>query len=393
MSARAFVNGRIHTPAGWLDGQALLCEGDTIAAIVPPGDARLRAADVVDLAGRLLLPGFIDVQVNGGGGVLFNDTPTVDGIAAIGAAHARFGTTGFLPTLISDRLERLAEGIAAVDAAIASGVPGVLGIHVEGPFLSEARRGVHLATHLQALGPEQVDLLCSLRHGRTLLTLAPERAPSEVLRALHSAGVLLAAGHSNASADEIERARRNGLSGFTHLFNAMAQLTAREPGVVGAALLADDCWCGIIVDGRHVDPRVLRLALRAHPHERFMLVTDAMPCVGTDAAEFMLQGQLIRVADGYCVDERGTLAGTALDMARCVRNAISLLGVDPLLAVRMASEFPADFLALGASHGRIAAGCRADLVAVDSQYHVCGTWIGGRTLAEHATRNHEEHVA
>ena len=393
MSARAFINGRIHSPQGWRDGQALLCESGLVKAIVPQGDPGLRGAETVDLDGRLLLPGFIDLQVNGGGGVLFNDHPDVAGIAAIGAAHARYGTTGFLPTLISDRIERIAQGIAAVDESMAAGLPGVLGIHIEGPFLSEARKGVHKAGLLQELEPTQVALLTSLRRGRTLLTLAPERASSEVLQALHEAGVVLAGGHSNASADEIERARRHGLSGFTHLFNAMSQLTAREPGVVGAALLADDCWCGIIVDGRHVDPRVLRLALRTHPHERFVLVTDAMPCVGTDDREFLLQGRRIHVSDGYCVDDRGTLAGTALDMSRCVRNAISMLGLDPLLAVRMASEFPADFIGLGASHGRLAAGYRADVVAVDAQYHVTGTWIGGRTPAEHAADKRKEHAA
>jgi len=393
VSARAFSNGRIHSPRGWLDDSALLCEGGLIAAILPCDDPRVRAAEPVDLDGRLLLPGFIDVQVNGGGGVLFNDQRDVAGIAAIGAAHARFGTSGFLPTLITDRLERVAEAIAAVDAAIAAGVPGVLGIHIEGPFISEARKGIHKANFMQDLQPSQVPLLTSLRLGRTLLTIAPECAASEALRALHEAGVVLAAGHSNASADEVERARRNGVTGFTHTFNAMSQLTAREPGVVGAALLADDCWCGIIVDGRHVDPRVLRIALRAHPHERFMLVTDAMPCVGTDAREFLLQGRRIHVSDGYCVDDRGTLAGTALDMARCVRNAIDLLGLDPLLAVRMASEFPADFIGLGASHGRLAAGYRADLVAVDARYHASETWIGGHTLAEHATTRSKEHAA
>lgn len=393
MNTRAFVNGRIHSPLGWLDGQALLCTDGRIEAIVPRDDPRVRAAEPVDLDGRLLLPGFVDVQVNGGGGVLFNDQPTVAGIAAIGATHGRYGTTGFLPTLITDRLERVAEAIAAVDAAIIAGVPGVLGIHIEGPFLSEARKGIHKASLMQDLQPAQVAMLSSLRRGRTLLTVAPERASSEVLAALRAAGVVLAGGHSNASADEVERARRNGLTGFTHLFNAMSQLTVREPGVVGAALLADDCWCGIIADGRHVDPRVLRLALRAHPHERFMLVTDAMPCVGTQLREFVLQGRRIHVSDGYCVDDRGTLAGTTLDMASCVRNAIEMLGLDPLMAVRMASEFPADFIGLGASHGRLAAGYRADLVAVDARYHASQAWIGGRTLAEHAAGSSKEHAA
>jgi N-acetylglucosamine-6-phosphate deacetylase len=385
VSTRAFVNGRLFSPRGWRDGEALLAKDGRISAILPQGDPRVREAERIELHGRLLLPGFIDTQVNGGGGVLFNDQPTPTGIAAIGRAHARLGTTGFLPTLISDTLAKVATAIAATDAAIAAGVPGVLGLHIEGPFLSEARKGVHEAVHLQSLLPVQVALLGSLQGGRTLLTLAPERASGDVLQQLADVGVILACGHSNATADEVEHARRHGLRGFTHLFNAMSQLTPREPGVVGAALAADDCWLGIIVDGKHVDPRVLKLALRAHPLDRFMLVTDAMPCVGTDAAQFTLQGRTVRVIDGYCVDEHGTLAGTSLDMGHCVRNAITLLGLDPLLAVRMASEFPADFLGLQATHGRLAAGFRADLVAVDEQYHVSETWIGGRTLAEWPT--------
>jgi N-acetylglucosamine-6-phosphate deacetylase len=382
VNARAYTNGRVFAARGWRDGMALLSEGGLISAILPHDDPRISAAERIDLQGQLLLPGFIDTQVNGGGGVLFNDQPTPAGIAAIGRAHARFGTTGFLPTLISDTLAKVAEAIAAANAAIAAGVPGVLGIHLEGPFLSEARKGVHEAMHLQALLPSQVAMLGSLERGRTLLTLAPERASDQVLQQLADVGVILACGHSNATAAQVEQARRHGLRGFTHLFNAMSPLTAREPGVVGAALAADDCWLGIIVDGKHVDPRVLKLALRAHPADRFMLVTDAMPSVGTDASSFELQGRTMQVADGYCIDEHGTLAGTALDMARCVRNAIAMLGVDPLLAVRMASEFPAEFLGLQASHGRLAPGLRADLVACDEQFHVSETWIGGRTLAE-----------
>jgi N-acetylglucosamine-6-phosphate deacetylase len=377
----AFVNGQIFTPGGAVAGRALVVENGRINAITDAADARRRGAELIDLAGRMLLPGFIDVQVNGGGGVLFNDSPTVEGIRRIAQAHARFGTTGLLPTLISDDLTVLARAIEAVDAAIAAGVPGVLGIHIEGPYLSAARKGVHDAARLRQLGPDAVALLCSLRRGVTLLTLAPEMAAPSILDQLASAGVILSAGHSNATAAEIEQARQHGLRGFTHLFNAMSQMTGREPGVVGAALGEDESYCGLIVDGRHVDPRVLRVALRARRHDRFMLVTDAMPPVGTSARRFELQGRTIIVGDGYCVDEQGTLAGTALDMSRAVRNAISLLGLRPEEAVRMASEFPADFLRLGASHGRLEVGCRADLVIADQDYNVQETWLGGQRVA------------
>jgi N-acetylglucosamine-6-phosphate deacetylase len=381
----AFVNGRILTPTGFVAGQALLIDGARITALVDVHDQCLAHCRRIDLAGRLLLPGFIDTQVNGGGGVLFNDSPSLEGIRAIGAAHGRFGTTGFLPTLLSDDLEVLASAIRAVDEAIAAGVPGVLGIHVEGPFLSEARKGVHDASHFRELGRDMIALLSSLKHGVTLMTLAPEVTSPEVLARLAAAGVVLAAGHTNATYAEIEGARRHGLRGFTHLFNAMSQLTPREPGTVGAALSDDEAWCGLIVDGKHVDPRVLRIALKAKRHDRFMLVTDAMASVGTGMRTFQLQGRTITVEDGVCVDENGTLAGTALDMSRAVQNAVALLGLSPDEAVRMASEYPADFLGLAASHGRLSAGCRADLVIANDDLSVTDTWIGGQSVTGRET--------
>jgi N-acetylglucosamine-6-phosphate deacetylase len=380
MSITAFTNGPMLTGDTFVRGAALLIEHDRIVDVVKAGDARMRGAKQVDLRDRMLLPGFIDVQVNGGGGVLFNDMPTVEGIRRIARAHARFGTSGFLPTLISDDLAVVATAISAVDAAIAAGVPGVLGIHIEGPYLNERRKGVHNAAHFQQLGREAVALLSSLRRGVTLLTLAPELAKPEALDQLAAAGVILSAGHTNATATEIEAARRHGLRGYTHLFNAMSPLTAREPGAVGAALADDDSYCGMIVDGRHVDPRVLKIALRARRHDRFMLVTDAMPPIGTAATSFQLQGRTINVADGVCVDEQGTLAGTALDMSLAVRNAITMLDLPPASAVRMASEYPADFLGLGASHGRLAPGHRADLLIADEGYNVLETWIGGEPI-------------
>lgn len=377
----AFVNGRILTPTGFVAGHALRVDGEHIVDVLSANDARLANVERVDVSGRLLLPGYIDTQVNGGGGVLFNDAPTVESIRRIGAAHARFGTTGFLPTLISDDLDVVARAIRAVDAAIEAGVPGVLGIHVEGPFISSAKRGVHDARHFLALDDSAIALLTSLRRGRTLLTLAPEVAPPTLLRRLTDAGVVLAAGHSNATATDVEIARAHGLRGFTHLFNAMSPLTAREPGVVGAALADEDAYCGLIVDGHHVDPRVLRLVLRLKRADRLMLVTDAMPPVGTPDRSFELQGRRIRVEDGHCVDEQGTLAGTALDMGRAVRNAVALLQIAPEVAVAMASTVPAQFLGLDATHGQLTPGARADFVVTDPNLHPLETWIGGRRCA------------
>jgi N-acetylglucosamine-6-phosphate deacetylase len=376
--ALALVNARVLADGGILDDRAVLVDGERIVGVVAANDPRCQGAARDDLGGRLLLPGFLDTQVNGGGGVLFNAEPTVDAIRAIGEAHRRFGTTGFLPTLISDDLDVVARALDAVRAAMEAGVPGVLGIHIEGPYLNVARKGVHSSEKLRGLDESAIGLLTSLRRGKTLVTLAPEMTTPAIISKLASAGVVVSAGHTNATYGEIRTALEHGLTGFTHLFNAMSQLTGRAPGVVGAALDDPGSWCGIIVDGKHVDPAVLRIALRCKRHDRFMLVTDAMPSVGAAEKSFSLQGRMISVADGVLVDEEGTLAGSDTDMASTVRNAVELLGLGLPEAVRMASRYPAEFLGLGGELGRIAPGYRASLVLVDDELRVQATWIDGR---------------
>jgi N-acetylglucosamine-6-phosphate deacetylase len=377
------LNGRVLTDAGLEEGLAVRLSGGRIAAVGPAaeiaGDAQPR-----DLAGGLLLPGFIDLQVNGGGGVLFNDAPSADSIAAIGEAHRRFGTTGFMPTLISDELSVVETAMAAAREAIARGVPGVLGAHIEGPFLSPRRKGIHELSKLRPMDEAAFRILTSLGAGKTLVTLAPETTNPQMIARLAKAGLVVSAGHSNASYATIRAALDHGLTGFTHLFNAMAPLTSREPGVVGAALEDIDSWCSLIVDGRHVDPVVLKIALRCRPWNRFILVTDAMPSVGAASKSFVLQGKTITVKGGVCVDEHGTLAGSDLDMASAVRNAVRMLGLDLAEAARMASRYPAEFLGLGDELGRIAPGYRADLVLVNDDVQVLDTWIAGRDSAADA---------
>jgi len=381
--AVTLVNGRVMTDRGLAEGLAVRIEGQRIAGL-GPREELTSGAEVRDLGGALLLPGFIDTQVNGGDGLLFNDAPSAETIARIGAAHQRFGTTGFLPTLISDDLATTEAAIAATRRAIETEVPGVLGVHIEGPFLNVRRRGIHDASKLRRTDGDSFALLNSLGVGRTLVTLAPEETSLETIERLVKAGVVVSAGHSNAPYGVVRAALDHGLSGFTHLFNAMSPLTSREPGVVGAALEDSSAWCGIIVDGVHVDPVVLKLALRLRPRERFNLITDAMPCVGSDHVTFELQGKTITVRDGACFDDAGTLAGSALDMAGAVRNAVHMLDLDLADASRMASRNPAEFLGLDHEYGRIARGWFADLVLLSDDLDVLETWIHGRPSAEAA---------
>ena len=373
----ALINARVLTAHGWHDDLAVLLDGDRIADLLPLSDPRLRDTPQQDLGGAMLLPGFIDVQVNGGGGVLFNDSPTVATIRRIGAGHRRYGTTGFLPTLISDDPDVMRAALAAVEQALAEGVPGVLGIHLEGPYLARARKGVHDPKYFHRPDSEELALLSAGHRGVRLLTLAPECVPLASIRALAAAGVIVSAGHTAADYATVRAALAGGVRGFTHLFNAMTPFGSREPGVVGAALEDPNSWCGLIVDGHHVHPASLRVAIAAKPRGKMLLVTDAMPPVGSDYPDFVLNGEIITIQDGICQTAQGVLAGSALDMAGAVRNTVQLLGLPLDEAVRMASTYPADFLGLGASHGRIAAGYRADLVLLDDDYRVQQSWIGG----------------
>ncbi|HEY8586743.1 MAG TPA: N-acetylglucosamine-6-phosphate deacetylase [Rhodanobacter sp.] len=373
----ALINARVLADDGWHDDLAVLLDGASIAALLPLDDPRVRAAEQQDLAGATLLPGFIDVQVNGGGGVLFNDAPSVDTLRQIGAAHRQFGTTGFLATLISDDMAVMRAALAAVEQGLAEEVPGLLGIHLEGPYLAAARKGVHDPDYFHAPSRDEVAMLCEPHRGVRLLTLAPDRVPPATIRDLVAGGLIVCAGHTAADYATTRAALDAGVRGFTHLFNAMTPLGSREPGVVGAALDDADSWCGLIVDGHHVHPASLRVAIAAKPRGKMLLVTDAMPPVGSDKPDYTLNGETITMRDGVCRTAQGVLAGSALDMASAVRNAVQLLGLPLEEAARMASTYPAHFLGLGASHGRIAPGCRADLLVLDQDCRVCRTWIGG----------------
>lgn len=378
MTSFRFVNGHIITAGGMLAAAAIRVADGRIAAI----DAEGAGDETIDLAGGWLLPGFIDVQVNGGGGVLFNDAPSVEGIAAIGAAHARFGTTGFLPTLISDEPDMIARALDAAEAAIMAGVPGCLGAHIEGPILNPSRKGIHDPAKFRRLDESLIALLTRPHRGKRLLTLAPEMVAIEDIRRLRAAGVIVSIGHSDADYETAAAAFAAGATGVTHLFNAMSPLLPRAPGVVGAALADQTVYCGLIADGFHVHEAVLRIALQARPRDRFMLVTDAMSCVGAQGmTTFDLHGRRIMVEGGRCVGEDGTLAGSALDMAAALRTMVMRVGASHADAAMMAATSPAAFLGLSHERGALAAGLRADWVQLTADLQPAGCWIGASRLS------------
>jgi N-acetylglucosamine-6-phosphate deacetylase len=321
-----------------------------------------------------LAPGFIDIQVNGGGDVLFNDAPTPDTIRTIIAAHRPFGTTALMPTLISDSPAKMKAAFAAVDALVEV-EPAVLGIHLEGPFLSPEKAGVHDVRAIRRPTSDDLALLTATRPGVTLVTLAPERVPDGFIAKLTAAGVRVALGHSMATHAQTCAAMAMGLTGFTHLFNAMRPLEAREPGPIGAALDSKNAWYSLIVDDVHVAPTMLGLALRGAG--RPILVTDAMPPVGGMRSSFVLDDEEIFVRNGRCARQDGTLAGACLDMATAVRNCVRSLRIPLTDALRFASAHPAQFLGCD-KLGRLAPGCRADMLELDSAtIEVRRTWVAG----------------
>jgi N-acetylglucosamine-6-phosphate deacetylase len=383
------MNGMVPSPARFTIATPQLFDGRALRGPARVTVAGGRIADV-SFAGAssaetlalppdtILAPGFIDVQVNGGGGVLLNDDPTEAGIHRIVTAHRKYGTTGLLPTLITDRVDVMEALSESAPAAMQ--IAGVLGFHLEGPALNKARKGIHLETEIRVPDARDLAAIKSFAaRGRSLVTLAPECVPPALIDDLVRAGLHVAAGHSDATAAQVLQAADRGLTGVTHLFNAMSQLTPRAPGVVGAALDDHRLFAGIICDGLHVDPVGLRLAYRCKGRERLMLVTDAMPLVGTEQRHFLLQGRQIKLEDGRLTGPDGTLAGAHLTMMDAVRNAVSWLGIGLASALTMASTAPATFLRLERELGAITPGYRADLVAFNSRFEVIETWISGRS--------------
>ena len=375
--AFALTGARVFDGESIREGLAVVIDGPRIVN-VGPEQALAPGLDRRPLRGGLLAPGFIDVQVNGGGGALLNDNPTIDTVRRIAESHRRFGTTGMLPTVITDAPEVLSQAIAAVKAARAENIQGVLGIHIEGPFLDKERKGAHEAKFIRAMTREDVERITALDCGSVMLTLAPNRVSPDLIRALAEKGVLVSLGHSEASLMEVAKALASGARAFTHLFNAMSQLNGREPGMVGAALSDPESFCGLIADGYHVHDAAMKVALAAKPRGRIMLITDAMPTAAGGPDSFALQGRAVHLVNGKLVLDDGTLAGSNLTMDEAVRYCVARLDVSMEDALRMASLNPAAFLKRDHELGRIRTGYLASLVHLSDDLRVLETWIDGK---------------
>jgi N-acetylglucosamine-6-phosphate deacetylase len=363
----------------FLQDHCVIVRQGAVAQLVHRDDCP-RELQLLELATGTLAPGLVDLQVNGGGDLLFNNAPTETTVNAMLAAHRGSGTTAILPTFLSDTREQQLRAVAAVRAARAGGNPGILGIHLEGPFFEPARRGAHSAAMIRSPQEDDIAWLCSLQDLPTVVTVAPEHMAPGQIRRLSDSHVRVCAGHSNASCEQVLQAVAEGLQGITHLFNAMSPLKAREPGVVGAALTEDRLWAGIIADGHHVHPASVRLAWRGKPAGQLLLVSDAMATVGGSRGSFSLYGEDIRESGGVLVNSDGKLAGSAIGLIDAVKFCAGAVGLPLDECLRMASRYPAAAMGLEQQLGRIAAGYRADLVHFDESFAVHNTWLAGERM-------------
>jgi N-acetylglucosamine-6-phosphate deacetylase len=377
---QVFAGAAVFDGASLHPGAALLVEDGRVAGLV--SEAEAPAGGRVALGGGTLAPGFVDLQVNGGGGIMLNDAPDAGGLATICAAHGRLGSTGLLPTLITDRPEVTRAVIEAGIEAAEARLPGFLGLHLEGPHLDPRRRGAHDPALIRPMEAEDLDLLCDAarRLPALLVTLAPVGATPEQVAALVQAGAVVSLGHSESGIAEARTYFAAGARSVTHLFNAMSPLTHREPGLVGAALDTAEVRAGLIADGIHVVPEAMRVALAAKRGEDgIYLVTDAMAPAGTAMTEFRLGGRRILRAGGRLTLEDGTLAGADIDFPAAIRVLVREVGLDLPAALRMASAVPAALI--GARRGRLAPGLSADLVHLGPELELRGVWRDGVACA------------
>jgi N-acetylglucosamine-6-phosphate deacetylase len=374
----ALVNCNIYTGNEIVYNKAIIIENNYIKSLVDASKVPFDM-DFIDLGGLSVAPGFIDLQVNGGGGYFFTDNPTEEAVSTIFEAHKKFGTTNFLPTIISTSYENIIKAINTVGKCLSNNKYGVLGLHIEGPYLNDKKAGVHNKKSIRSIQDEEFYYL--IEKGTNiikLITLAPENVDKRYIQMCINSGIRVSAGHSDSTYEQACEAFKIGVSSVTHIFNAMSQLGSREPGLVGAALENDDIWASIIVDGVHVHFSSVRICKRVKPLNKLFLITDAMPPVGKPEETFKIGDSEIFCKEGKCITKDGILAGSSLDMATAVRNCVQRVGIPIDEALRMASTYPAEFLGINNLLGRIKPNFIANLAIFDNQLHVRGTVINGK---------------
>jgi len=376
---KAFIGATIFDGNQTHAGAALLTDDGRSSGIVPT-DKIDSAYECINLNGGLITAGFVDLQVNGGGGVLFNEAPTVDSIKTICAAHQQFGTTALLPTLITDTPEITKRAIEAGLEAQSQNISGFLGLHLEGPHLSVEKKGAHSPKLIRRMTDHDLEILCEAKQQleNLLITVAPESVDNDQISVLSAAGIHVSLGHTNTSASRAKSAFDAGATSVTHLYNAMSPLTHREPGLVGAALNEAKAYCGLIADGVHVDPDAINIALKMKTSEgKLFLVTDAMSTIGTDQQEFTLNGRTITRNNGRLTLENGTLAGADLDMISAIRYMVGNTICDRDEALRMASTYPSNYLGTAKSHGSLSSGAFGNFVHLSEKLEILSVWEMG----------------
>ncbi|CAH0525036.1 N-acetylglucosamine-6-phosphate deacetylase [Vibrio hippocampi] len=372
----ALTNCKIYTGKDILVDHAVVIDGTTIDSVVPQEELP-EHLEIIDLNGANLSPGFIDLQLNGCGGVMFNDSITAETIEIMHKANLKSGCTSFLPTLITSSDEDMKLALQAARDYQNQHQNHSLGLHLEGPYLNVARKGIHSPDYIRHSSDEMIDLICANRDLVAKVTLAPELNEARHIEQLAKAGIVVSIGHTDATYQQARAGFDAGITFATHLFNAMTPMTGREPGAVGAIFDTPDVYAGVIVDGFHVDYANIRLAHRLKG-DKLVLVTDATAPAGAEMDYFIFVGKKVYYRDGKCVDENNTLGGSALTMIEAVQNTVEYAGIALDEALRMATLYPAKAIGVESKLGQIKKGMVANLTVFDHKFHVQSTIVNGQ---------------
>ncbi|WP_328804088.1 N-acetylglucosamine-6-phosphate deacetylase [Roseibium aggregatum] len=378
-TGKAYFSSAIFDGTNLQEGMALLVEGSRVAGLVPGAEVP-RDHEKIDLGDGILSPGLIDLQVNGGGGLMLGEIESLEDLAVICRAHVGLGTTALLPTLITDTPENTLRVLEIAGIAAREKVPGFAGLHLEGPHLDPSRKGAHDARLIRPMAARDLDAYLEAARAMPslMMTVAPEAVSRDQIRSLTEAGVIVSLGHSNATYDAVYASVEAGATCITHLYNAMSPLAHRDPGMVGAALNIGQLHAGLIADGVHVDPAAVEIALRAKKGPgAIFLVTDAMAVAGTGRTEFSLGGRRILRANGRLTLENGTLAGADITLPAALRFLQEQVGVSLETVLRMATSLPAATIGRQDELGCLVSGARADFVQFSSDGSVRSVWLGG----------------